>query len=68
MHGAAEALCAWHTALLARHPQLMVIAGPPALVAELPVWGGAPANLDLMRRIKAEFDPDNLLNPGRFVV
>jgi glycolate oxidase FAD binding subunit len=59
---------AWYNTLLARWPQLTVTAAPPALAAELPVWGVAPANLELMGRIKNEFDPDNTLNPGRFVV
>jgi glycolate oxidase FAD binding subunit len=63
-----EAVPAWHTAMLARWPQLTVTAAPPTLTAGLPVWGAPPANLELMRRIKQEFDPDNLLNPGRFVV
>ncbi len=63
-----EAIAAWHGALLARWPQLTVTAAPPALASELPVWGAPPANLELMRRIKQEFDPGNLLNPGRFVV
>jgi glycolate oxidase FAD binding subunit len=32
-----------------------------------PRWGEAPQGLEVMRRIKREFDPHNLLNPGRFV-
>ncbi|WP_124682006.1 FAD-binding oxidoreductase [Candidatus Viridilinea mediisalina] len=66
--GSAEAQRTWHSAALAAQPQLAVIAASPQLAAELPVWGAPPANLALMQRIKHEFDPDQLLNPGRFVV
>jgi glycolate oxidase FAD binding subunit len=62
------ALRSWHADLLARRPQLTVIGAAPHLRAELPLWGAPPANLELMRRIKHEFDPEDLLNPGRFVV
>jgi glycolate oxidase FAD binding subunit len=31
------------------------------------VWGGAEFACDLMQEVKAQFDPKNLLNPGRFV-
>jgi glycolate oxidase FAD binding subunit len=37
-------------------------------VVEAPVFGAQLPNLDLMQRIKQEFDPEHLLNPGRFVV
>jgi glycolate oxidase FAD binding subunit len=30
-------------------------------------WSGAPAGLSLMRRIKAQFDPHDILNRGRYV-
>jgi glycolate oxidase FAD binding subunit len=62
------ALRSWHADLLSRRPHLAVIGAPAHLRAELPLWGAPPANLELMRRIKREFDPGNMLNPGRFVV
>jgi glycolate oxidase FAD binding subunit len=34
---------------------------------DAPHWGVSVAGLDLMRRIKAEFDPLRMLNRGRFV-
>jgi glycolate oxidase FAD binding subunit len=34
---------------------------------QIDVWGDPGEGLDLMRRIKAQFDPKSTLNPGRFV-
>ena len=31
------------------------------------VWGLEGPQLDLMKRIKEQFDPNGTLNPGRFV-
>lgn len=46
----------------------VVEACPRALKERIDVWGSVdPAALDLMRRIKREFDPEGVLNPGRFV-
>ena len=30
------------------------------------IWGPAPETIDLMRALKAEFDPGRVINPGRF--
>ncbi len=51
-----------------RWPQLTVAAAGADLKESTPVWGAAPAALALMERIKARFDAQNLLNPGRFLV
>ncbi|MBI3636845.1 MAG: FAD-binding oxidoreductase [Candidatus Rokubacteria bacterium] len=40
---------------------------PLAVKAALPVWDDAGAAGRIMQRIKAQLDPANLLNPGRFV-
>ena len=44
----------------------VVVEAPPELERSLDVWGPVPA-LDLMRRVKDQFDPDHRLAPGRFV-
>jgi glycolate oxidase FAD binding subunit len=40
---------------------------PLAVKAEVPVWDDPGAAGRIMQRIKAELDPRNVLNPGRFV-
>lgn len=45
---------------------LTVLDGPPEVKAAADVWGPVPA-LDLMRRVKEQFDPERRLAPGRFV-
>ena len=70
--------CAARKSALERYPQLagmarerrghaIVFAAPAALKAGINVWGASASTLSLMREIKHQFDPDALLNPGRFV-
>ena len=40
---------------------------PQAVRELIDVWGPAPSGMEIMRRIKRQFDPKNLLNPGRFI-
>jgi len=47
---------------------LVLMAAPPKVMAAVGAWGTPPATIHLMRRLKQEFDPDGILNPGRFVV
>ncbi|WP_107774916.1 FAD-binding oxidoreductase [Nocardioides sediminis] len=44
----------------------VVVDAPAAVKAAIDVWGPVPA-LELMRRVKDQFDPDHRLSPGRFV-
>jgi glycolate oxidase FAD binding subunit len=39
---------------------------PPAWKQGRDVWGETPETLDLMQSLKSEFDPNRVLNPGRF--
>jgi glycolate oxidase FAD binding subunit len=50
------------------HQGHVVIAAAPAEFKDgVDVWGPAPPGLGLMREIKRRFDPQDMLNPGRFV-
>ena len=40
---------------------------PTALKDRVDVWGGEPSGIGVMRRLKEQYDPNNIMNPGRFV-
>jgi glycolate oxidase FAD binding subunit len=44
----------------------IVLRAPAGVRADIDAWGPIPA-LDLMRRVKDNFDPGHVLAPGRFV-
>jgi glycolate oxidase FAD binding subunit len=50
------------------HGSLVLMAARPDVTTALGAWGTPPATLELMTRIKRAFDPEGILNPGRFVV
>jgi glycolate oxidase FAD binding subunit len=47
---------------------LVLLAAPDELKRQVGAWGTPPPTLELMRRLKAAFDPARSLNPGRYVV
>ncbi len=48
-------------------PGATVVAGAHPQRASLNVWGELPDAFDRMRALKARFDPNGTLNPGRFI-
>jgi glycolate oxidase FAD binding subunit len=46
---------------------VVLVAAPADLKRDLDIWGPTPAAFFLMRKIKQQFDPKRLMNPGRFV-
>jgi glycolate oxidase FAD binding subunit len=60
----------WCTRLVAEarnRGHAVMLAAPADLKTGGDVWGSLPPTVSLMREIKRQFDPKNLLNPGRFV-
>lgn len=45
---------------------VVVLDAPSSVKAAIDTWGPVPA-IDLMRRVKDQFDPERRLSPGRFV-
>ena len=46
---------------------LTVLAAPAEVKAHLDAWGEPGTAFDLMRKLKAAWDPNGILAPGRFV-
>ncbi|GIV97037.1 MAG: glycolate oxidase [Herpetosiphonaceae bacterium] len=51
----------------ARAGSLVLLHTPPDFHGRIDVWGDPGDALPLMRRVKEQFDPAGILNPGRFV-
>jgi glycolate oxidase FAD binding subunit len=62
-----EDLAAARSAAEAAGGSLVLLVAPDDVKKTAGAWGTPPETLDVMRRIKDAFDPDNVLNPGRFV-
>jgi glycolate oxidase FAD binding subunit len=54
-------------ALHGAEPRARVIAGEHPVRPALRVWGVDPPAIERMRALKIQFDPNGVLNPGRFV-
>jgi glycolate oxidase FAD binding subunit len=53
--------------LAARQGSLVVAEAPPALKRAVDAWGPPGDAVELMRRVKRQFDPERQMSPGRFV-
>ena len=51
-----------------RAGSLVLLAAPSEVMTAVGAWGTSPGTIEVMRRLKRAFDPDGILNPGRFVV
>jgi glycolate oxidase FAD binding subunit len=67
MEAFAGAVAKARAALAARQGTLVLTEAPPALKRLVDVWGPPGDAIELMRRVKRQFDPDRVLSPGRFV-
>jgi glycolate oxidase FAD binding subunit len=66
--GGAEEVRSVRTAAGAAGGSVVLLAGPSEFRHDAGAWGTPPATLHLMRRLRSAFDPNHVINPGRFVV
>ncbi len=46
---------------------LVMLAAPDDFMRQVEAWGKKPKTQEIMRRLRRAFDPNSVLNPGRFV-
>jgi glycolate oxidase FAD binding subunit len=63
----ATVLTEWRSMAESGGGHAMLTWAPLAVKSQVPVWSDAGAAGRIMQRIKAQLDPHNVLNPGRFV-
>jgi glycolate oxidase FAD binding subunit len=63
----ATVLAQWRAIARAGGGHATLVWAPLAVKAQVPVWDDAGPAARIMQRIKAQLDPNNVLNPGRFV-
>jgi len=66
--GGADDVEVVRAAATAEGGSLVLMAGPRELRHDVGAWGTPPATLHLMRRLRSAFDPNGVINPGKFVV
>jgi glycolate oxidase FAD binding subunit len=62
----AERLAEVQGILLALAATTTILAAPPDWKRGIDVWGRQPEGMDVMRALRAQFDPESTINPGRF--
>lgn len=65
--GSLANLAAFQHDLVERWRHSHVLACPPGVKAELPLWGKPPVGIEIMQALKRAFDPADKLNPGRYL-
>ena len=63
----AAVLTEWRALARAAGGHATLVWAPLAVKAEVPVWDDPGPAGRIMQRIKAQLDPNNVLNPGRFI-
>jgi glycolate oxidase FAD binding subunit len=63
----ASAVAGARTSMAGAHGSLVVHDAPASARPGSEPWGPLPPAFSLMKRLKARFDPESRLNPGRFV-
>jgi len=63
----AAVLAEWRAMARGAGGHATLVWAPLAVKNEVPVWDDAGAAGRIMQRIKSQLDPNNVLNPGRFV-
>lgn len=67
VHAMGSKIESFDDALHELEPHAQIIAGAHPHRQYLRVWGEPPAAIEQMRALKARFDPNRTLNPGRFI-